>query len=84
MDFNLGQREEALRQEVREFAEREIPDGSIVNFLDEESHDEDWAFSLSISKKLAEMGWLAIGWPTRYGGQDASHLEQRIFAMEAA
>jgi alkylation response protein AidB-like acyl-CoA dehydrogenase len=84
MDFRLGQREEALRQEVCEFAEREIPDGSIVNFLDEESRDEDWAFSLSVSKKLAERGWLAMGWPKRYGGQDASSLEQMIFAMEAA
>jgi len=84
MDFGLGQREEALRQDVREFAGREIPDGCIVNFLDEESRDEDWAFSLSISKKLADMGWLVMAWPRRYGGQDASPLEQMVFAMESA
>jgi len=84
MDFSLGPREEALRQEVREFAAREIPDGSIVNFLDEESRDDDWTFSLSISKKLAQRGWLAMDWPKRYGGHDASTLEQMIFAMEAA
>jgi 3-oxocholest-4-en-26-oyl-CoA dehydrogenase alpha subunit len=84
MDFGLGKREEALRQEVREFAEREIPDGWIVNFLDEESRDEDWAFSLSISKKLAEKGWLVMGWPKQYGGRQASYIEQMVFAMEAA
>ncbi len=84
MDFGLGQREETLRQEVSEFARREIPDSSIVNFLDEESRDEDWAFSLSVSRKLAERGWLTMGWPKRYGGRDATHLEQMIFAMEAA
>ena len=84
MDFGLGQREEALRQDVRKFAEREIPDSCIVNFLDEESRDEDWTFSLSVSKKLAEMGWLVMAWPRRYGGQDASHLEQMVFAMESA
>lgn len=84
MDFGLGKREEALRLDVRKFAEREIPGNCIANFLDEESRDEDWTFSLSISKKLAEMGWLAMGWPKRYGGRDASHLEQMVFAMEAA
>lgn len=84
MDFGLGLREEKLRQEVREFAEREIPDGWIVNFLDEESRDKDWAFSLSISSKLAERGWLVMGWPKQYGGQAASYIEQMIFAMEAA
>ncbi|MDD5648633.1 MAG: acyl-CoA dehydrogenase family protein [Dehalococcoidia bacterium] len=84
MDFGLGQREETLRLEVREFAEREIPETFIANFLDEESRDEDWAFSLSISRKLAERGWLAMGWPERYGGRNASHLEQMVFAMEAA
>jgi alkylation response protein AidB-like acyl-CoA dehydrogenase len=84
MDFGLGQREEALRQDVREFAVREIPDSCIVNFLDEESRDEDWTFSLSVSKKLAEKGWLVMAWPGRYGGRDASPLEQIVFAMEAA
>lgn len=80
----MGQREETLREEVRQFAEQEIPDGWIVNFLDEESRDEDWAFSLSISKKLAERGWLVMGWPEKYGGCDASYIEQMVFAMEAA
>jgi alkylation response protein AidB-like acyl-CoA dehydrogenase len=84
MDFSLGQREQALREEVRKFAEQEIPDGWIVNFLDEESRDDDWAFSLSISKKLAERGWLVMGWPKKYGGRDASCIEQMVFAMEAA
>ena len=75
MDFSLGQREEALREEVRKFAEQEIPDGWIVNFLDEESRDDDWAFSLSISKKLAEKGWLTMAWPKQYGGRDAGFFE---------
>jgi len=84
MDFSLGYKEEALRREVREFAEREIPQAFIASFLDEESRDDDWAFSLSISKKLADRGWLAMGWPQKYGGRGAAHLEQMVFAMEAA
>jgi len=84
MDFLLGSKEEVLRQELRQFAEKEIPGNWIVNFLDEEGRDEDWEFSLSISKKLAEKKWLVMGWPQKYGGSGASYIEQMIFAMEAA
>jgi 3-oxocholest-4-en-26-oyl-CoA dehydrogenase alpha subunit len=83
MDFELGPKEKALQQEVREFAKREIPAKWTKNFMDEEDHDEDWAFSLSISKKLAEKGWLVMAWPKKYGGQDASYMEQAVFQMEA-
>lgn len=46
MDFSLEQSEVSLKEDVRGFAEQEIPHNWIVNFLDEESRDEDWAFSL--------------------------------------
>ena len=84
MDFSLEQRDILLREEVRRFAEHEIPDSWITNFLDEESRDEDWSFSLSISGKLAEKGWLVMNWPEKYGGWNASYMEYMIFAMEAA
>lgn len=34
-------------------------------------------------KKLGSDGWLGIGWPTEYGGQGRSAIEQYIFAEEA-
>ncbi len=33
-------------------------------------------------KKMASDGWLGIGWPTEYGGQGRSAIEQYIFADE--
>ena len=33
---------------------------------------------------LGEAGWSAIGWPSKYGGRDASLAEQVIFAEEYA
>ncbi|MGD0856136.1 MAG: acyl-CoA dehydrogenase family protein [Dehalococcoidia bacterium] len=84
MDFELSPKELALQQEVREFAKKEIPKEWTVNFLDEESRDEDWAFSLSISKKLADKGWLVMTWPKKYGGRDVSFLEEAVFQMEAS
>ena len=35
-----------------------------------------------ILKRLADDGWLGIGWPKEYGGQDRSPMEQYIFAEE--
>jgi alkylation response protein AidB-like acyl-CoA dehydrogenase len=34
-------------------------------------------------KQMAEDGWLGIGWPTQYGGQGRSSVEQFIFFDEA-
>jgi alkylation response protein AidB-like acyl-CoA dehydrogenase len=84
MDFTLSEKEEALREEIREFARKEIPADFIVGGLDEESRDEDWAFSMSISRKLAQKGWLVMAWPKEYGGQGASYFEQMILTMEAS
>ncbi len=35
-----------------------------------------------ILKKMADDGWLGIGWPKEYGGQDRSPIEQYLFAEE--
>ena len=35
-----------------------------------------------IFRQLGRDGWLGIGWPTEYGGQDRSAIEQYIFAEE--
>ena len=84
MDFKLGEKEEALREEIRQFALAEIPEDFLADALDEESRDEDWAFAMSISKKLARKGWLVMAWPKKYGGQEASYFEQMVLNMEAA
>lgn len=34
-------------------------------------------------KQMAEDGWLGIGWPTEYGGQGRSQIEQFIFFDES-
>ncbi len=36
-----------------------------------------------ITKQMASDGWLGIGWPTQYGGQGRSALEQFIFFDES-
>jgi hypothetical protein len=51
MDFELGEKAEKLRAEVRKFALTEVAGKPYrTAMLEEESEDEDWEFSLSISK----------------------------------
>lgn len=38
----------------------------------------------SVMRRLGSDGWLGIGWPEEYGGQNRSMIEQLIFSDEAA
>ncbi len=38
----------------------------------------------TLVRQMGKDGWLGIGWPEAYGGQDRSMLEQLIFTDEAA
>ena len=83
MDFQLGHKEETLRREIREFVREELPPGWFLFMFEEESRDDDWEFALTISKKLAQKGWLTLSWPKEYGGMGASLWEQMVFKFEA-
>ena len=82
MDFKLGEKEETLRKEIREFAQKELPPEHFCLLLEEESRDEDWELAMSTSKKLAQKGWLVMAWPKEYGGRAASYWEQLVYAEE--
>ena len=38
----------------------------------------------AMRRKLADRGWLTMGWPKEYGGQDASPITQLVFNEEMA
>ncbi|HYK26677.1 MAG TPA: acyl-CoA dehydrogenase family protein [Streptosporangiaceae bacterium] len=44
----------------------------------------DGAAYKEVVRQLGRDGWLAIGWPVEYGGQNRSVLDQLIFTDEAA
>ena len=68
MDFKFGEKEEKLRAEVRAFARAELSGRHVVSGLEEESRDEDWEFTMSISRKLSQKGWLDHGLAERVRG----------------
>ena len=83
MDFRLGEKELALKEEIRKFAEAELPpDWRRSTPIDGECRD--FEFEISISKKLAQRGWLVMSWPEEYGGRGASLWEQTVYEMEIA
>lgn len=68
MEFGFSGRELKLREEVRKFARDEMRGRNAVSGLEEESRDKDWEFSIQMSKKLSQKGWLTMSWPKEYGG----------------
>ena len=82
MDFKLGEKEEALRLEIRKFVKEEMPADWFSVMMEEESSDEDWDFAMATAKKLADRGWLTMAWPKEYGGQGASLWEQLVYGEE--
>ena len=84
MDFKFGEKEERLREEIRAFARTELSGKHVISGLEEEDRDEDWEFTMQISRKLSQKGWLTMAWPKEYGGRDASPFEQLVYIDEAS
>ncbi len=58
MDFRYNEKENELKKKIREFVKENIPADELHGMFAEEHFDEDWEFSMKISKKLSEIGWL--------------------------
>jgi alkylation response protein AidB-like acyl-CoA dehydrogenase len=83
MDFRLSEKELALKEDIRKFAEAELPPDLVRNTLID-GEFRDFEFEVSTSQRLAQKGWLVMSWPEKYGGRDASLFEQTVYEMEIA
>ncbi|MGH3411926.1 MAG: acyl-CoA dehydrogenase family protein [Marmoricola sp.] len=87
MRIALTEEQEALRKQLRGyFGELVTPErraalaaasGEFGEFGAAEAYKE-------VIRQIGSDGWLGIGWPEEYGGQDRSMMEQLIFTDEAA
>jgi len=85
MEFTFTQEEEAFRQEVRKFLDKEMPQGLIipvVNLAEDLYQDEVWELHKVMARKLGKKGWLSLDWPREYGGQGLSAMYSAIFQEE--
>ncbi|MEX0799869.1 MAG: acyl-CoA dehydrogenase family protein [Dehalococcoidia bacterium] len=81
MDFRFSPEEEAFREEVRQFIDKECPEelrGAGVNLFQQAGHLFAWR------AKLAQKKWVAPAWPKEYGGAGMSIMEQFIYNLETA
>ena len=81
MHIAYNDEQETLRQELRDyFGGLLTPE--VQERLAAESHGGET--SNRIRRQMGADGWLGVGWPTEYGGQGRSVLEQFVFFDEAA
>jgi len=75
MEFKLTPEQQQLESEIRDYMEGIVPPERREDF-DIEGHSD---VSQQAMRKIGADGWLGIGWPKEYGGQDLSPIEQYIF-----
>lgn len=83
MNFHDAPEHAAFRAELRDFLDTELPrehwdmrnDRDIVT-------EEDATFTRGFRKKLAERGWLTMGWPKDFGGAGATTMTQTVYMEE--
>ena len=78
LDYTPSQHE--LRNQLRSYF-GSLLTPAVKDAMAEEGHNGPT--SLEIRQKMGADGWLGIGWPTEYGGQGRSVLEQFVFFDEA-
>ena len=79
MYVDLTGEQKALRAEMRAYLAELITDEARQELSGSEGGGPQYT---RILKQLGSDGWLGIGWPKEYGGQDRSPIEQYIFSEE--
>ncbi|WP_342514785.1 acyl-CoA dehydrogenase family protein [Sporosarcina sp. FSL K6-1522] len=83
MDFSFTKKEEQFRQELRTWLEENLPEGWLAGNRELPEDEEEYsAFLRNWQKTLHEGGWAAIAWPKKYGGRDATLMEEIIYQQE--
>ena len=80
MEIGYTEEQEALRNRLREYYATLLTPEVEAQLAD--SHGIG-PHMRRVVKQMAQDGWLGIGWPTEYGGQGRSAIEQYIFFDES-
>ncbi len=78
MDFEFTEEQNKFRQEIKDFLEDEIKQGTFQPACDA------WiqGYSPEFTKKVSQKGWIGLTWPVEYGGQGRSHIDRLILTEE--
>jgi alkylation response protein AidB-like acyl-CoA dehydrogenase len=78
MEFRFTEEQERLRQEIRQFLEGELKNGSF------EVHCDAWmgGYSPEFSRKIGQRGWIGLCWPREWYGQGKSYMDRMVLTEE--
>ena len=79
MDFEMGQKADALRGELRELVNANVPEHFLGAFTDDPA---DLETAQAFCRLLAERNLLCLSWPEEFGGGAASVWEQTVVREE--
>jgi alkylation response protein AidB-like acyl-CoA dehydrogenase len=77
MNFGFSEEQEILRESARKFLEAECPTAFVRKMMEHET-----AHSAELWKKLADLGWLGLLIPQRFGGMGGSLLDASVIVEE--
>jgi len=77
MDFNFSEEQKLLRQSMRDFLTKECPS----TFVREMEEDER-GYTQEIWGRMADLGWMGLPFPEKYGGQGGDFLDLVIMMEE--
>ena len=77
MNLSLNEEQEIIKRTARNFLAKECPT-SLVREIEEGKRE----FSPHIWRKMAEMGWLGLIFPSEYGGSEGNFLDLAVLLEE--
>ncbi len=77
MDFRLGAKSDAFREEVRTFVAEHVDDDLV-----ERAHTSGTMHDWDVHRALGARGWIAASWPAEYGGQERDPYEMTALKDE--
>lgn len=83
MDFSFSAKEEEFRHELRMWLEQNLPEGWLDGSSQVSKDEGEYAaFLRDWQRKLYEGGWAGIAWPKKYGGREATLMEEIVYHQE--
>jgi alkylation response protein AidB-like acyl-CoA dehydrogenase len=77
MEFGLTEEQEMLKTSARDFLEKECTRNHVRAMMKDEI-----GYSPELWKKMAELGWLGLAFPSQYGGGDGTFRDLTILCEE--
>jgi len=77
MDFNLSEEQEMVKSMARDFLTDKFPK-TVVKEIEE----SELGYSPEIWKEMAELGWMGLVFPEKYGGGDMTFLDLAVLLEE--